>query len=536
MYINRTAEEISKLANFAASIQYKIFDNCIEKTIKEIAEEFSVSEKALHHWKNLLIEESIKLFSSRKPGRKKKELSSLKECEKLLVYETVNHLLVDEKKYEGKNRKFSPEVKEKILKERRRLKEKYSLPYEVFSRLLGLDSGSIRLWSRKVKNEGREGLKEHSRAPKRMPKKLPQELIDKIVGYGSWWKLSHRRKIKLTEFGASFRWKYWKLLARYGRTNLSDKTIVRYLKEADLYWIKEEKPKGKRGNFRYYFSGAQLLIDTTVIKFGKIKVKLISVMDALSRKIFHQEAFLSEKAEKVTKCIRGSLREAGRLGLNVLSLLSDHGRAYKARRVWEYLKGEGIYRIFSPPYRPQGKAPLERYFRTVKEGLLSRWEVLILLIKGLSIWVKKRIVLVCLNLVLIGFNGKYERTPNPYIDGKSPEERIKGCISSDFQSAVKKVFEAEEEKSQLKSELSKIRKREVWSPQRVIEMIKELHQRGIDLSHMRLRRAGYGKLTSMGCYYFPNWGEAIESAGFDYSLIRKCPLKRQEKEAIIGNT
>ena len=70
---------------------------------------------------------------------------------------------------------------------------------------------------------------------------------------------------------------------------------------------------------------------------------------------------------------------------------------------------------------------------------------------------------------------------------------------------------------------SKIRKREVWSAQRVIETIKELHRRGIELSHMKLRKAGYGKLTSMGCYYFPNWGRAIEAAGFDYSLIRKKP-------------
>ena len=451
MYIARSAEEIVKLAILAAAIQF--FDNCIEKTIKEVAEEFSVSEKQLHYWKNLLVEKSLEVFSLLKPGRRKETLSSHSEGEKVLAAETVNHIVVGQSRHESKNRKFSPETKEEILKKRDRLKEEHSIPYEKFAELIGIDSGSTRLWSRRLKQEGREGLKTHSRAPKRRPKKLPPELIDKVIEYGSRWKSKHRGRIKLTEFGASFRWKYWKLLAKYGRTNLSDKTIARYLKEADLYWIKEEKPKGKRGTFRYYFSGAQLLIDTTVIKFGKVKTKLISVMDAMSRDIFHQEAFLSEKAEKVTKCIRGSLKKAGRLGLNVLSLLSDHGRSYKARRVWEYLKSEGIYRVFSPPYRPQGKAPLERYFRTVKEGLSSRWEVFILFIKGLSIWVKERIVLVCLNLVLIGFNGKYERTPNPYIDGKSPGERIKGYVNSDFQSAVKKVFEAEEEKSQLKNEL-----------------------------------------------------------------------------------
>lgn len=267
------------------------------------------------------------------------------------------------------------------------------------------------------------------------------------------WKGKHRGRIKLGEFGAYFRWKYRKLLAKHGKTNLSNKTVSRYLKEADLYWEKEEKPKGKRGSFRYYFSGAQLLIDTTVVKFLGIKAKLISVMDALSRKIFHQEAFLSENAEKVTKCIRGSLKKAGRLGLDVLSLLSDHGRSYKARRVWEYLKGEGIYRIFSPPYRPQGKAPLERYFRTIKEGLSSRWGVFIFFIKGLFLWLKKRIVVGCFNLILLGFNGKYEVPQNPYIDGKSPRERLSTEISREYQEATRRVLEEDERKSQLKAEL-----------------------------------------------------------------------------------
>ena len=545
MYINRTAEEIFRLAALAAVIQF--FDNFIEKTIKDVAEQFSVSEKQLHFWKNLLIKEGPKIFSSLKPGRRKEASLSRNDGEKVLAAETVNHIVVGQSRHEEKNRKFSPEVKEEILKKRDRLKEEHSIPYEKFAELIGIDSGSTRLWSRRLRQEGKEGLKDRSRAPKRRPKKLPPELIDKVVGYGSRWKSKHRGRIKLTEFGASFRWKYWKLLARYGRTNLSDKTIVRYLKEAGLYWIKEEKPKGKRGNYRYYFSGAQFLIDTTVIKFGKIKAKLISVMDALSRKIFHQEAFLSEKAEKVTKCIRGSLKEARRLGINVLSLLSDHGRSYKARRVWEYLKEEGIYRIFAPPYRPQGKAPLERYFRTVKEGLTSRWEVLKFLIKGLSIWVKERIVLVCLNLVIIGFNGKYEKTPNPYIDGKSPEERISGYASSDFQSAVKKVFEAKEERTQLKAEfIASLCKEFGWSGEmrgRVKTYLSGKRRESIEEASQALRRKlVIAKLPAKNRWYYLskvtcNIEEKKKSAELDQAerviYEEKVKVKvREEREKI----
>jgi transposase-like protein len=98
MYINRSAEEIFRLAVLAAAIQF--FDNFIEKTIKEIAEQFSVSEKQLHFWKNLLIEKGPKIYSSLKPGRRKENLSSHSEAERVLAAETVNHIVVGRKESE----------------------------------------------------------------------------------------------------------------------------------------------------------------------------------------------------------------------------------------------------------------------------------------------------------------------------------------------------------------------------------------------------------------------------------------------------
>ena len=78
---------------------------------------------------------------------------------------------------------------------------------------------------------------------------------------------------------------------------------------------------------------------------------------------------------------------------------------------------------------------------------------------------------------------------------------------------------------------NEIRKREKWSKERVILTIKKLHREGIDLSFNELRRTGYGKLTSMGCYYFPNWGKAIKAAGLDYSKIKKH--ENWSKERVI---
>ena len=182
-------------------------------------------------------------------------------------------------------------------------------------------------------------------------------------------------------------------------------------------------------------------------------MSLVAVMDAFSRTIFHQEAFLREKAKKIIGVIKNSLKKARESGLNVLSLLSDHGRSYKSRRVKQYLKGEGICRNFSPPYWPEGKAPIERYFRTLKESLSSKGKVLFLLIKGIFIWVKEHVARGLLNLILLGSAATHSRTLNPGIDGKSPNERILGKASSQLQEATKKVLKEEERKSVLKGEL-----------------------------------------------------------------------------------
>jgi len=450
MYISRTAEVIFKLAVKATAVS--LFDNLNGMTIKGISEREKVSEKQLHLWKNKLKEEGIKLFSHFTPGRKKKEFSSFREDEKLLIYETINRLLISEKKAEGKKRDFSPIVKEEILSARERLKQEFGLSYERFSELISIDSGSIRLWSRKVKKEGIEGLKHKLSAPKRRPKKLADQIIREIIRYGEKWRRKHRR-IRITEFSIFFRYKYRKLLKKFGKANLSDKVIVRYLKEANLYYEKEEKPKGKRGNFRYYFSGAQGLIDTTVIFFLGVKMKIVAVMDAFSRTIFHQECFLRETSEKIIKCLNTSLKKANTLKLKIFSIISDHGKPYKSKRVKEFLKGKGVFRIFSAAYWPEGKAPIERYFSTLKGTFSSKGKVVYLLFKGIFLLIKEKIVQGLFNLILLGFTAQYNKTVQKGIDGKSPADRVIQQSNSKLQKATENILRDEERDTLLKNEL-----------------------------------------------------------------------------------
>ena len=238
MYIAYKPGFVFQLA--VKAIAVSLFDN-LEKgfTIKGLAREAGVSQKQLHLWKKLLLAEGPKLFEHRRPGRKKKEILGGRSKEgEILIYESINRFLLRSR---GDQRLFSdPEFKEEVLKERRRLKEEAGLAFQDFSRLIGIPESTLKFWQKKEREEGKEGLKPKSRAPKRNAQKLPGEIIEAIQSYGQ--SCAGRGGIRnLSLFSRSFRQKYQRLLSAYGHPDISNKVIGRYLKEAGLYRRKKKK-------------------------------------------------------------------------------------------------------------------------------------------------------------------------------------------------------------------------------------------------------------------------------------------------------
>ena len=238
MYIAYKPGFVFQLA--VKAIAVSLFDN-LEKsfTIKGLAREAGVSQKQLHLWKKLLLAEGPKLFEHRRPGRKKQEILGGRSKEgEILIYESINRFLL---KGRGGQRLFSnPEFKEEVLKERRRLKEESGLAFQDFSHLIGIPESTLKFWQKKEREEGKEGLKPKSRAPKRNAQKLPGEIIEAIQSYGQ--SCAGRGGIRnLSLFSRSFRQKYQRLLSAYGHPDISNKVIGRYLKEAGLYRRKKKK-------------------------------------------------------------------------------------------------------------------------------------------------------------------------------------------------------------------------------------------------------------------------------------------------------
>lgn len=74
-----------------------------------------------------------------------------------------------------------------------------------------------------------------------------------------------------------------------------------------------------------------------------------------------------------------------------------------------------------------------------------------------------------------------------------------------------------------------------WSKEGITKEIKTLKDKGVDLSFRAMFRQGYGVVVSMGTFYYGSWRKAIESAGLDYSLIKKMPGPKKKCGIIVSD-
>ncbi len=73
-------------------------------------------------------------------------------------------------------------------------------------------------------------------------------------------------------------------------------------------------------------------------------------------------------------------------------------------------------------------------------------------------------------------------------------------------------------------------RRRKWTRERVIEAIRELHRRGVDLSHSAAKKENqYLVVVASHDRMFGSWRAAVEAAGLDYSEVSKHESWSREK-------
>jgi transposase InsO family protein len=104
-----------------------------------------------------------------------------------------------------------------------------------------------------------------------------------------------------------------------------------------------------------------------VIKGQLRKAYLVSLMDDASRLITHTAFCPGETAMDIEGVLKQALLKRGL----PKKLVIDNGAAYRAKSLQQICARLSIQLIYCRPYRPQGKAKLERWHRVVRDQFLS---------------------------------------------------------------------------------------------------------------------------------------------------------------------
>lgn len=99
----------------------------------------------------------------------------------------------------------------------------------------------------------------------------------------------------------------------------------------------------------------------------KRKTYLIAFLDDHSRLLPHGEFYLSERLDSWLDAFRKALLTRGL----PRKLYVDNGAAFRSRHLERVCASLGIALVHTPPYTPQGRGKIERFFRTVRSQFLS---------------------------------------------------------------------------------------------------------------------------------------------------------------------
>jgi putative transposase len=135
------------------------------------------------------------------------------------------------------------------------------------------------------------------------------------------------------------------------------------------------------------------------------KTFLLAILDDASRLIPHAQFYFEQHLRSFKDCLKQAFLKRGL----PRRLYLDNAQIFRSRSVLHLAAHLGIQILHTRPYRPQGRAKIERFFGTVRRSFLRRIEV-----KGV-------LDLDALNRQLFAFiEGEYHRSPHRGLKGETP--------------------------------------------------------------------------------------------------------------------
>jgi putative transposase len=100
---------------------------------------------------------------------------------------------------------------------------------------------------------------------------------------------------------------------------------------------------------------------------GKMQAMLHAILDDASRLIPHAQFYPGQGLDACLDCLRQAVAARG----VPVRLYMDNGKVYRSPQLARIAASIGMLIVHTPPYQPEGRGKIERFFRSLREQFLS---------------------------------------------------------------------------------------------------------------------------------------------------------------------
>jgi putative transposase len=222
--------------------------------------------------------------------------------------------------------------------------------------------GTIEEWLHRYRHHGIDGLEDKARRDRGSSRRIEDEIADAIMELAT-----ERPELDGPGLLAELRTKH----DEASLPSLS--TLYRFLRARNLHTRGAPARKDHRA-FEFDHAGdcwhGDVMYGPTIpTKDGKRrKTYLLAVLDDATRLVVHAEFYFDQHLRSLKDCMKQALLKYG----VPFRLYLDNGQIFRSRLLLQVCARLGIQLVHTRPYQPQGRAKLERWFRTVRQQFLKR--------------------------------------------------------------------------------------------------------------------------------------------------------------------
>ena len=162
------------------------------------------------------------------------------------------------------------------------------------------------------------------------------------------------------------------LSAGQDKAGISASTLYRFLKQRGLSERQLLAPQAHK-KFEAEYSNQVWQSDMLYGPYvqrpggGKMQALLHAILDDASRLIPHAEFYASQGLDACLDCLRQAVAARG----VPVRLYMDNAKIYRSPQLARISASVGMLIVHTPPYQPEGRGKIERFFRSCREQFLN---------------------------------------------------------------------------------------------------------------------------------------------------------------------